>query len=126
MTSRQNQPSIEELTAQRAKALEEDRKDALRELEHYQREPVTFNAGERVTDLVRFWEKVDLVERYDKFLGVVLGKYMWRFQHPNFGVLIFESVHARRELGWLAYADAKCIGIMQVNISCVRFGGHHA
>ena len=49
----QNQPLIEELTAQRAKALEEDRKDALRKLDHYEREPVTFNAGERVTDLVR-------------------------------------------------------------------------
>ena len=50
-------PSIEELTAQRcAKALEEDRKDALRELDRYEHEPITFNAGERITDLVRFWE----------------------------------------------------------------------
>ncbi|KAG1799927.1 uncharacterized protein HD556DRAFT_1305432 [Suillus plorans] len=66
MTSRtptrtiQNQPSIEEPTAQRAKALEEDRKDVLRELERCEREPVTFNAGERVADLVRFWKEWEL------------------------------------------------------------------
>lgn len=38
------------------KALEEVQKDALHELEHYECGPVTFNAGELTTDLVRFWE----------------------------------------------------------------------
>lgn len=57
----QNQFSIEELTAQCAKALKEDRKDALSELERYEREPITLNAGERVTDLVRFWKRMEKV-----------------------------------------------------------------
>ena len=55
-TNEGHQPTAEELAQQEVKAVEEDCKDARRELERYEREPPTLNAGERVTDLVRYWE----------------------------------------------------------------------
>lgn len=92
MTSRtptptiQNQPSIEELTAQRAKALEEDRKDALCEFECYEREPVMFNAGEHVADLVCFWEVSSTFPSHNE--GAKVNLSTWKKCIHYFSVLL--------------------------------------
>ncbi|KAG2130200.1 uncharacterized protein EDB93DRAFT_1180896, partial [Suillus bovinus] len=93
----QNQPSIEELTAQRgAKALEEDRKDALRELERYEREPITFNAGEHVTDLIRFWEMSSTFRSHKE--GAKVNFDGWKKSIHYFSVLLWMSCQLRHPL----------------------------
>lgn len=58
-TTEGRQPTAEELAEREVKAVEEDCKDARRELEQYEHELPALNAGEHVTDLVRYWERME-------------------------------------------------------------------
>jgi hypothetical protein len=88
-----NQPSIEKLTAQHAKALKEDWKDALHKLEHYEHEPVTFNMGEHMTDLIWFWEVSSTFPSHNK--GTKVNFSIWRKSIHYFSVLLWMSCQLR-------------------------------